>query len=69
MDAIARSRSSPPPPNFGELFTPKLVTVLREGYGGAQLRADAAMTAAYTKKTSDTLVRVTRDGDALVTTT
>ena len=35
----------------------------------AQLRADAAMTAAYSKKTSDTLVRVTRDGDALVTTT
>ena len=28
-------------PSFGELFTPKLVTVLREGYGVAQLRADA----------------------------
>ncbi|WP_428642316.1 SulP family inorganic anion transporter [Roseibium sp.] len=28
-------------PTFLELFTPKLVTVLREGYGGAQLRADA----------------------------
>ncbi|MCM2563920.1 SulP family inorganic anion transporter [Lutimaribacter sp. EGI FJ00015] len=26
---------------FAELFTPKLVTVLREGYGAAQLRADA----------------------------
>jgi len=26
---------------FAELFTPKLVTVLREGYGPAQLRADA----------------------------
>jgi SulP family sulfate permease len=29
------------PPTFAELFTPKLVTVLREGYGLAQLRADA----------------------------
>jgi len=28
-------------PSFAELFTPKLVTVLREGYGVAQLRADA----------------------------
>ena len=28
-------------PNFAELFTPKLVTVLREGYGLTHLRADA----------------------------
>jgi len=28
-------------PGFVDLFTPKLVTVLREGYGMAQLRADA----------------------------
>ena len=28
-------------PSFAELFTPKLVTVLREGYGVPQLRADA----------------------------
>lgn len=28
-------------PNFAALFTPKLVSVLREGYGLAQLRADA----------------------------
>jgi sulfate permease, SulP family len=28
-------------PTFRELFTPKLVTVLREGYGAADLRADA----------------------------
>lgn len=28
-------------PSFTELYTPKLVTVLREGYGLAQLRADA----------------------------
>jgi SulP family sulfate permease len=28
-------------PSFAELFTPKLVTVLREGYGLAQLRGDA----------------------------
>ncbi|MCW5695590.1 MAG: SulP family inorganic anion transporter [Bauldia sp.] len=33
----------PPPlkPSFVELFTPKLVTVLREGYGLRQFRADA----------------------------
>ena len=30
-----------PQPTFGELFTPKLVTVLREGYGLANLKADA----------------------------
>src|SRR5215204_4013277 len=30
-----------PPPTFSELFTPKLVTVLREGYGFAELKADA----------------------------
>ncbi|PCD76740.1 SulP family inorganic anion transporter [Pseudothioclava arenosa] len=28
-------------PDFTELFMPKIVTVLREGYGAAQLRADA----------------------------
>lgn len=28
-------------PSFAELYTPKLVTVLREGYGLSQLRADA----------------------------
>jgi SulP family sulfate permease len=31
---------APPTPSFRELFTPKLVTVLREGYGLPQLRAD-----------------------------
>jgi SulP family sulfate permease len=31
----------PPPPTFQELFTPKLVTVLREGYGADRLKADA----------------------------
>ena len=35
---MARADSSP---RFTELFTPKLVTVLREGYGLAELRADA----------------------------
>ena len=30
----------PPEPSFAELFTPKLVTVLREGYGLKDLRAD-----------------------------
>ena len=29
-------------PSFGDLFTPKLVTVLREGYGLPQFRADLA---------------------------
>src|ERR1700738_3206688 len=28
-------------PTFAELFTPKLITVLREGYGFADFRADA----------------------------
>jgi SulP family sulfate permease len=36
---------TPPPvpagPSFAELFTPKLVTVLREGYSAANFRADA----------------------------
>ena len=31
----------PPAPSFVELFTPKLVSVLREGYGLVHLRADA----------------------------
>ncbi len=31
----------PVEPSFVELFTPKLVTVLREGYGAAELRHDA----------------------------
>jgi sulfate permease, SulP family len=30
-----------PAPSFAELFTPKLITVLREGYGWPHLRADA----------------------------
>lgn len=34
-------RARPAPPTFAELFTPKLVTVWREGYGPAQLRRDA----------------------------
>ncbi len=32
--------ASAPRPTFAELYTPKLVTVLREGYGLADLRAD-----------------------------
>jgi SulP family sulfate permease len=39
-----QSKPAPLPanaPDFAELFTPKLVTVLREGYGLAGLRADA----------------------------
>ena len=33
--------TSLPNPSFAELFTPKLVTIVREGYGLAQLRSDA----------------------------
>lgn len=45
MSAASSSAASP---TFAELFTPKLVTVLREGYGVKQLRADllAGMTVA-----------------------
>lgn len=35
------NRRSAAEPTFAELFTPKLLTVLREGYGGDELRADA----------------------------
>jgi SulP family sulfate permease len=41
MDTTLQS-VRPPRPTFAELFTPKLVTILREGYGWAELRADAA---------------------------
>ena len=34
-------KAAPPAPRFSDLYTPKLVTVLREGYGAGQLRADA----------------------------
>ena len=37
----AHSVSNRPEPTFAELFTPKLVTILREGYGWGDLRADA----------------------------
>jgi sulfate permease, SulP family len=37
-----RSRLSPPEPSFREVFTPKLMTVLGEGYGLTKLRTDAA---------------------------
>src|SRR5687767_9954619 len=35
------SRMHDSSPSFAELFTPKLVTILKEGYGLAHLRADA----------------------------
>lgn len=41
MTPHTRSSPSPSNPTFAELFTPKLVTVLREGYSLAHLRADA----------------------------
>ncbi len=40
MSEISRSYRRPDGPSFAELFTPKLVTVLREGYHAKQLRAD-----------------------------
>lgn len=42
MDASADSGSPrPAKPTFAELFTPKLITILQEGYGWPQFRADA----------------------------
>lgn len=41
VDAAARRSLGPSQPTFSELFTPKLVTVLREGYDWAAFRADA----------------------------
>lgn len=41
MAEPSRRSIAPPEPTFAELFTPKLVTVLREGYGTRELRADA----------------------------
>ena len=36
-----QTRQTGDTPNFADLYTPKLLTVLREGYGLTQLRADA----------------------------
>ena len=41
MNAQIRSAPATPAPSFIDLFTPKLITILKEGYGFAQLRADA----------------------------
>jgi SulP family sulfate permease len=41
MDAATRTPLKGAKPSFSELFTPKLVTVLREGYTFADFRADA----------------------------
>ncbi len=42
MDTAAPRPPAPPPtPRFAELFAPKLLTVLREGYGWRAFRADA----------------------------
>ncbi|TIO34442.1 MAG: SulP family inorganic anion transporter [Mesorhizobium sp.] len=41
MDQVRRSIHPQARPSFAELFTPKLVTVLREGYTLAHFRADA----------------------------
>ena len=41
MNATAHPTAQQPGPTYRQLFTPKLVTVMREGYGAAQLRADA----------------------------
>ena len=41
MPDSSSARPGPPGTSFADLFTPKLATVLREGYGLAHLRADA----------------------------
>lgn len=41
MEAAATTRLRPAAPLFAELFTPKLVTILRDGYGRREFRADA----------------------------
>jgi SulP family sulfate permease len=41
MDASATRGPKASAPTFAELFTPKLVTILREGYGWGPFRADA----------------------------
>lgn len=41
MDDAAATGMHRRQPSFAELFTPKLVTVLRKGYSGADFRADA----------------------------
>jgi len=41
MKAAARSPLRRPGPTFAELFTPKLVTILRDGYGASDFRADS----------------------------
>jgi SulP family sulfate permease len=41
MNTTARTRSARHEASLAELFTPKLVTVLREGYGAGAMRADA----------------------------
>jgi sulfate permease, SulP family len=40
-EPVSRSRVGNHQPTFAELYSPKLLTVLREGYGLADLRADA----------------------------
>ena len=41
MSVRAATAKPPASPSFTDLFTPKLVTVLREGYSFANLRTDA----------------------------
>ena len=41
VDTASSSRPAPRSASFAELFTPKLVTVLREGYSFSNLRTDA----------------------------
>ena len=43
MDHMTNHRNASPQPSksgLGDMFTPKLITVMREGYGWSQLRAD-----------------------------
>ena len=40
MSSTSRAATEPPAPTFAQLFTPKLVTVLREGYGFDKFQRD-----------------------------
>ena len=56
--------ATPAPAGLAPLFTPKLVTVLREGYGLAQLRADAmaGLTVAIVALPLSMAIRMQADG-------
>src|ERR687893_535198 len=60
------SRLTAPEPSFRELFTPKLVTVLREGYGAKKLQA-GGLAGAFIVLIAATIERHGYDGLVLAT--